>query len=136
MTKEEIQQAAERLAAVIRTAATIAASDDFGEGWCESITVPRIFCDGKVPETYHSCICPTRNKEAGELVRMDWNQFGSSSDLSEFSDLLRLAIGPFIEGVGHVVTDDATEGGVVIRRDVGKACLTASAHASPQKLPP
>jgi hypothetical protein len=115
-----IQDAARRLAPIIRTAAYIAASPEFDGRWCESITVPRVFFDSEIPKTNNVCIRPARSQKTGELVRVNWDLFGVSACLIEFSNLLRLELEPFIIGCGYIVTDDLPEGGIVVLRDYGK----------------
>src|ERR1700731_1597093 len=103
------ESAAQRLAAIVRIAAKVAASDEFGGKWCESITVPGAFFDGVIPQTHNVCVCPARVKEAGELVRVDWDFPGVSSSLDEFSNLLLLEIQPFIIGCGYVLAENCPE---------------------------
>src|ERR1700685_4483558 len=116
-SEHNLESAAQRLAAIVRVAAKVAASDEFGGKWCESITVPRTFFDGVIPQTHNVCICPARVKEAGELVRVDWVFPSIPASLNEFSNLLVLEVEPFIIGCGYVVAENCPEGGVVVRRD-------------------
>jgi hypothetical protein len=111
---------ARRITEVSRTAAIIAASEEFGGKWCESITVARVDFDCAVSQGYQVCICPSRVKEVGELVRIDWDFLGSATGLDELTNLVCLEIAPFIIGVGDVTADKSPEVGIVIRRDQRK----------------
>jgi hypothetical protein len=118
-----IEDAARRLAPIIRTSALIAASEEFSGEWCESITVPSVFFDGEISEVYKTravCIYPTSVKKSGELVRIDWHPSDISPGFVEISNLLRLELEPFIIGIGHILVDEFPEGGIIVRRDLGK----------------
>lgn len=94
------------VAEVIRVAAVVAYSSEFGDEWCESITVSRIFFDGEMAKRGSICICPTRAKKSGVLVRTDWDLPCGHPALPVLNNLLRLELGPFIEGVGDIITND------------------------------
>jgi hypothetical protein len=118
--KSSVRSAAVRLANIVRIAAKVANSPEFGGEWCESISAASSFFDDASAKAREVCVLPVRVQERGELVRVDWNQSGCPAGLSEFSNLLCLEIGPFIEGVGNVVTENGPKGEVIVRRDLGK----------------
>jgi hypothetical protein len=76
--------------------------------------------DGAIPQTYKICLCPSRTKVVGELVKIDWNLLSGTASLDELSDLICLELTPFIIGVGHVIAEKLAECRIIIRRDERK----------------
>jgi hypothetical protein len=111
---------AHRLAEIVRIAARAAASEEFAGKWCNSISAARSFFEDESAKAREVCILPARTQEPNVLVRVDWDSFGSPADLDEFSLILQSELGPFIEGVGYVIAENAPEGGIIIRRDASK----------------
>jgi hypothetical protein len=56
-------------------------------------------------------------KMCGELVRVHFNASRDTAATKALRDQLRLLVGPYIEGVGKVRTDDTPEGVVIVALD-------------------
>jgi hypothetical protein len=81
------------------------------------ISIERGLMEREVVEFVSGCFCPGRSEIVAELVRVNFNTFHVNPTLRMLQVRLRLLIGPFIEGVGHVRIDDVPEGIVVIGLD-------------------
>jgi hypothetical protein len=106
-----------RLAASIRAAVITGASETFGDDWCESLSVPRGFFDGKVSHGHKICFSPERSQIINELVRVYLNLAEGTQETLMIRQLLRMELEPFVIGVGQVSVKDTTEGLVILRCD-------------------
>jgi hypothetical protein len=110
----ELEWLASQIAAVVRTAA-LSATDK----WCSSILLPSGLIENAKLKRL-DCVCGIRcAAKPGELVRVDFNEFGSVAASERVRALLIDEIQPFIIGVGNIIAKEMPEGVVILLGNLG-----------------
>ncbi|MEJ0093316.1 MAG: hypothetical protein WDN46_07740 [Methylocella sp.] len=106
---------------LVKAADKISARCD--DGLCESVLV--LHADELCEDVEGAKIAgaPVRSNKPGELLRLDFDLHDKEL-LPVFKQACRMALEPFVEGVGQISVDDAPEGVVIPGSMVGKYNLS------------